>query len=471
MKDPETSAPATILIIDDEPDFVADCRALLERQGYHCLTACDSLQGVELAYRHRPQVVLTDLRMARVDGLGVLERVKAIDQEIVVILITAYPTAQTAIEATHSHAFDYVAKPFTAQQLYSVVQRGIEHQLRQRRVDSPRGAPAEFDASELVGTSPAMRQVLDLLKQVARVHLSVLVTGESGTGKEMVARAIHRNSVRRGKPFVPVDCVAIPQTLLESELFGHGKGAFTDAHIARPGLFETASGGTLFLDEVGDLGPSTQAKLLRVLESPEVRRIGEREFRRVDVRIISATNRNLKEMVASGKFREDLYYRLNVMPVHVPPLRERREDISLLAEHFLKQFSEASGKVVRWISASALMLMRKYDWPGNVRELRNVIERAAALTNLEYVTPLDLPEGLIKADAELGDLISTPPFREEKSRLIEAFELEYLTKLLVTADGNVTQAARLAGMARTAFQRLLRKYNIRSDYFSKDSAR
>jgi two-component system, NtrC family, response regulator AtoC len=467
MKDAETSVPPTILVLDDESDFVEDCKTLLERRGYRCLTASDSLQGLDLACQHRPQVVLTDLRMPRVDGLGVLEKVKAMDREIIVILITGYPTAQSAVQATQSDAFDYLAKPFTAAQLYAVVQRGLEHQQRRRHIDGSSARSPEFEASELVGTSAPMRRVLDLLKQVARVHLSVLITGESGTGKEMVARAIHRNSIRGNKPFVPVDCVAIPESLMESELFGHGKGAFTDAHIARPGLFETASGGTLFVDEVGDLGASTQAKLLRVLENTEVRRLGEREFRRIDVRIISATNKKLTEMVATGEFREDLYYRLNVIPIHLPPLRERSVDIPLLAEHFLRQFCEASGKVVRWISASALMLMRKYHWPGNVRELRNVIERAAALTNLEYITPLDLPEGLIQVDAELDDLISTLPFREEKGKLIEAFEQEYLTKLLAMAEGNVTQAARLAGMARTAFQRLLKKYNIKSEDFSK----
>lgn len=461
MKEVEEVLQPTILLIDDEPDFLQDCQKLLQRRGYQCLTASESWTGIEMVKEQRPALVLTDLRMPKLDGLGVLEQVKRVDPDIIVVLITAYATIPTAIEATHKGAFDYLAKPFTAEQLYAVVERALEYrQLSEERQGASLARDFEFDAPEIIGTSPAMQRVFELMQKAAQVDASVLIMGESGTGKELIARAIHRNSPRRDKPFVPVDCVAIPETLIESELFGHEKGAFTDAHVARPGLFELAHGGTLFLDEIGDLPLLTQAKLLRVLEERQVRRIGSRTFQEVDVRMISATHRNLSEMVAAGTFREDLYYRLNVIPLAVPPLRDRPSDIGLLANHFLAEFVKASSKTVRWISASALMILRKYHWPGNVRELRNVIERAAALTSLEYITPLDLPPELVKADAELDRLISTVPFQEAKRKLIDDFERDYLTRLLAQAQGNVTQAARLAGMARTAFQRLLKKHGL-----------
>jgi two-component system response regulator AtoC len=447
-----------ILLIDDEPDFVEDCAAILRRLGYHCVSASSGKQGLEAYRQHRPQIVLTDLSMPEMDGLALLRSLKSLDPEAMVILITAYASVDTAIDATRAGAFDYLRKPFTMAELCKVLQRCCENRTRQMELGAASAAPQrKLDFSGIVGSSGPVRDLIQRATCAARGDANVILTGETGTGKELLARVIHTNSVRSGGPCIPVDCTALPEPLLESELFGHERGAFTGAVATQRGLLELAHGGTLFLDELEELSLPTQAKLLRALEERQVRRLGGQAFVNLDIRIIAATNQDLSSMVAAKKFRGDLFYRLNVLSIRVPPLRERVGDIPILARHFLQTFARRSQRPVVDISEGAVLILEQYPWPGNVRELRNVIERAVAITTEPYLSPLDLPDELLSKSQQVR-----VAFRQEKRKSVESFERQNIAEALTRTQGNVTEAARICGMDRAALHRLMRKYGIES---------
>jgi DNA-binding NtrC family response regulator len=382
-----------------------------------------------------------------------------------VVLMTAYASIETAVDAIKQGAFDYLPKPFTAEQLQTVIQRTLRQQPSTRGEGRFKGKVEERSPDgEMVGSSEAMAALRLHIRKIAATEATVLITGESGTGKELVARSLHQCSRRSAQPFVPVDCAALPETLLESELFGHEKGAFTGASLSRPGLFELAHKGTLFLDEVAELPPPLQAKLLRVLEARQLRRLGGRQLISVDVRLIAATNRDLTKAMDSGAFREDLFYRLNVIPLHVPPLRERREDIPLLAAYFLRSGAQGGAALPREFAPEAMKLLEHYSWPGNVRELKNAVERARALANREAIQPEDLPAGIRHPGAEAVDRL--PPmhsFKAAKREIVTEFEERSLRELMERTGWNIAQAARTSGVHRKTIERKLKRYNLRRD--------
>lgn len=460
-----------VLVVDDEADMVETCRKILERKQYAVTTATDGHAALESIRSDRFDVVIADLRMSGLDGIEILREVKRTNQGTAVIIITAYSSIETALRAVREGAFDYIPKPFSMEQLEVAVERSLDHQrLQEENRRLQRQIRETFDFSRIVGKSPQITQVLETLRRVVETHANILLYGGSGTGKELLARAVHVNSPRSNSSFVPIDCAALPENLLESELFGYEKGAFTGALTMKRGLIEYAQGGTLFLDEVGDLTPAMQAKLLRVLQERQFRRLGGRELLDVDVRLISATHRNLEEMVRHNLFREDLFYRLNVVSIRVPPLRERSEDIPLLARHFLDEFRGATGRPVEGISTAAMMLLQRYAWPGNVRELRNALERAVSLTEANQITPLDLPEAILCLSESCAKFSTDAKFRQAKQQVIGEFEREYLQQCLRLAEGNVTTAAAHAGMPRSAFHRLMKKYDLSADGFRKPNA-
>ncbi|MEK7837810.1 MAG: sigma-54 dependent transcriptional regulator [candidate division NC10 bacterium] len=384
-----------VLILDDEPDMVENCTRILRRAGLKCLTATDPKEGLALVETERPDVLLTDVKMPGMDGLEVLRRARELDPTLPVIMITAFATIESAVEAIKEGAFDYLPKNFSVDQLTVTVERALKQRLLHEENRNLREQLQEaFGLENLVGRSPLMVQVFELIKKAARSEANILVMGESGTGKELVARAVHANSPRAGHPFIPVDCASLPENLLESELFGHEKGAFTGAIRTKFGLMETADGGTLFLDEIAELPLGLQVKLLRALQERQIRRVGGTSVMDVDVRLVSATNRDLREAVAKGQFREELYYRVNVIEIRLPPLRDRLGDLKLLAHAFLKKYGQwrFSG-----FDAGTLAVLEAYAWPGNVRELQNIIERACALADGERITTLDLPEHILSA--------------------------------------------------------------------------
>ncbi len=455
-------AKQRILVIDDEEDMLENCSRILDRLGYEPLLESDGGKGVVRFEQEHPVVTLTDLRMPGMDGLEVLRTIRRIDPEALVILFTAFATVETAVEAVKEGAFDYIPKPFSADQLQLVIERALTQRRlleENRRLREQLTETYRFE--NIVGRSRPMAQVFDLIKKVAASEANILVVGESGTGKELIARCIHANSHRAARAFVPVDCASLPEHLLESELFGHERGAFTGAIATRRGLFEEANGGTSFLDEVGDIPLPLQAKLLRVLQERQVRRVGANRFIDVDVRVICATHQNLADMVQKEKFREDLYYRLNVISLPLPPLRDRPGDIPLLAYHFLRRYAAQSGKEVKGIAPETLELLEAYPWPGNVRELQNVIERAVVLAEGEMVTPAELPANLRLPQkvptAMVADHLS---LKNAKRHWVEAFEREYLIALLNKHQGNISQAAKTAGVDRKTIHRLLKRYRI-----------
>ncbi len=443
-----------VLVIEDDIQMLENYSRMLKRFGYECLletTAESALKDLETSM---PDIVLTDLRMPGSSGFDVISAVKQSNPDVPVVLITAYADIPTAVEAMKKGAYDVIAKPFTSEQLEIVLERALRQKLLKDENRRLRERLKETTSAELIGKGPAMREVLGLIERISQTEANVLITGESGTGKEMVARLIHQKSPRADKPFIPVDCAAIPENLIESELFGYEKGAFTGATTGREGLFEAASKGTVFLDEVGELPLLLQSKLLRVLQERKVRRLGSTRFITLDVRIISATNRELSRSVSEGLFREDLYYRLNVINIHLPPLRERREDIPVLALHFLKQYSAAYEKDIRGISADVMEMLEGYRWPGNVRELQNLIERAVILCNGDDLTIHDMPsEFLAKGKGTFSELTTY-------QRAKETFEKQYLQNLIKSVSGNISKAARVAGLNRRTIYRLLEKHNL-----------
>jgi len=454
-----------ILIIDDEAEMLDNCRRILKRSGYDCLLLQESENFAQVLKEESPDLVLTDLRMPKKDGMRVLKEAKAIDPDILVLMFTAYGTIKSALEACKLGAFDYIQKPFSAEQLRIAVNRGIK---QKRLSDENRYLRSQlkeaYGFNKIIGKSASLQKVLNLIKKVSKTEANILVRGDSGTGKELTARSIHKNSERRGRPFVPVDCASLPENLLESELFGHEKGAFTDAHVTRPGIFEYANGGTLFLDEIGELNITLQSKLLRVLQERQVRRVGGRKLLNVDVRIISATNSDLKNAIGEGRFREDLFYRINVISIPLPPLKERKDDIPLLANHFLKHFNKSRKNEVKGISVEAMERMERYHWPGNVRELQNVMERALSLMDSEFIVPEDLPEKIRLV--ENFDAFIFPAgsnFKKAKKDWMALFEKKYLPDLLKRHNGNISKAALEAQVNRKTIHRLLKRHGLAED--------
>ena len=459
-QDPGETSPAlrpVILVVDDESGLRESFHLILD-DDYDVLDAPDGPAALDVLRTSHVDLVLLDIRLPGMDGIEVLERIKAIDETVEVILVTAVKTVRTAVAAMKLGAFDYVTKPFEEDELLSLVRRALERRSLEREVVYLRTElERRHDFDDIVGQHPEMQKLYRLMANVARTPTTVLITGESGTGKELIARAIHRQSPRRDKPFVAVNPAAIADTLMESELFGHEKGAFTGAFQRKLGRFELAQSGTLFLDEIATLKPELQAKLLRVLQEREIERVGGNRAIKIDVRIIAATNVNLGKAVSAGGFREDLYYRLNVVHLTVPPLRDRREDIPLLVRHFIRRFNHEFGKQIEAPTPEALAALCAYAWPGNVRELQNVMERAAVLVDAGPVGVDDLPMEL--------SLATPPPEQAEALPLNEAsdrFERQMVLRVLHRVDGNVSEAARVLGLHRNSLNAKLLRWKIRA---------
>jgi len=455
------SVKGRIVVIDDEVNAAAALETLLREDGYDVARAHDGRSGLQLLEKHDPDVVLTDLRMPGMDGIELLAKIKEIRPETMVIVMTAYGTVKTAVKAMKLGAEDYLGKPIDVEELEVVLQKALE---RKGLVEEARSLRERLEhkyrLDNLVGESPEMLSVFKTIRQVAPSSASVLLLGESGTGKELFAQALHQHSSRRNRPFVKVACAALPETLLESELFGHEKGSFTGAVYTRAGRFEAADGGTLFLDEIGDITPTVQVKLLRFLEEREFERVGGNKTFKVDVRIVAATHRDLKKKLEDGSFREDLFYRLNVIEIHIPPMRERPGDIPLLAHHFLRKYADANGKELKGISDEVLALLLSHPWPGNVRELENAMERAVVLSDGPTLAPAHFPTLRKAVAGEPG----TPPaggagfgVRIPGSTLAD-LEREAILRTLEAVGGSTSKAAAILDISARKIQYKLKEY-------------
>ncbi len=462
--------PARVLVVDDKENILKLFRKILA-EGHAVQTASDGARALSLVATGEFDVVVTDIRMPRAGGFEVLEAVKARSPSTEVILMTGHATVEDAVRAMKMGAYDYLVKPFDPDAAAIAVGRAVERRrLRDEAASLRRELEGVYAFHNLVGKSPGMREVYRQLEQAAGLDITVLLGGETGTGKELAARAIHYHSARKERRFVPVNCGALPADLVESELFGHARGAFTGATAAKAGLFEEADGGTLFLDEIGELPLGTQVKLNRALQEREVRRVGDNAPVKVDVRVIAATHRDLRAEVRAGRFREDLFYRLHVFPVLLPPLRSRIEDVPLLAAHFLEKHARAMRRELAGIAPETLRLLTAYPWPGNVRELENAVERAVAVAGGPLLQPRDLPAELTLAPPTLlpaGAQLAAMPYREAVEQAQDRISREYLVALLGEFRGNVTKAAARAGMERESLHRLLKRHGIRSDDFKR----
>ncbi len=458
-----------VLIVDDEPDMLENYARILGRVGYQCFTTAEPRKALALLEEERPDLLITDLKMPGMDGMALLKRAHELDPTLPVIVITAFATIESAVAAVKEGATDYLPKNFSVEHLRVAVERALRQRNLQVENKNLREQLQEaFGLESIIGRSESMARVFDLVKKAARSEANILVLGESGTGKELVARAIHANSPRAAQPFVPVDCASLPEHLLESELFGHEKGAFTGAVRTKPGLMEVAHRGTLFLDEIAEMPVGLQVKLLRALQERQIRRVGGTALVDVDVRVVSATNRDLREATIKGQFREELYYRVNVIAIQLPPLRDRAGDVRLLAHAFLKRYGQGR---IRGIDDDAMAAFERYRWPGNVRELQNVIERACALADGETVTRRDLPDHVLgtgaAAPAAPGAAGATPdtatdlPLKDAKERWMAVLEASYLRALLDRHDGNISAAAKAAGIDRKTFHRLVNKHHLK----------
>lgn len=460
--------PKRILIVDDDRAILQSCSNVLADEGHEIEVAADGAAALAMLGERPFDLVLLDLKMPGMSGLETLRAARRLDPQLVVIIFTAYATIDTAVEAIKMGAFNYVSKPFKAAELVAVVNKALEHaELVRENSRLRQDLAARYRFESIVGNSRVMERTLIMLRKAAASDANVLLTGESGTGKELAARCIHLNSKRATGPFVPVDCVAIPDNLLESELFGHEKGAFTGAERGKRGLMEQADHGTLFLDEIGEMSISLQAKLLRTLQERSFRRLGGERLISVDIRIISSTNRDLEAEVRAGRFRSDLLFRLNVVHVQLPPLREREGDVALLCQHFLQSFASNYGRDAMRVSAEAMKLLESYHWPGNVRELRNVIERAVVLNETGTIDVSDLPEYIARA-AELQKQINrTSGYKASRAAWVESQGKQYFSDLLARHKGNVSSAAREAQISRKTFYQLLHKFDLDPSRFSK----
>ena len=454
-----TIANEKILVVDDEPSQRQMLKANLSLDGYQVFEAGDGSEAIARVSNEFFDLILMDNRMSHVDGIEALKEIKNISPGIPVIIITAFASVETAVEALQAGAHDYLTKPLDVDELRIKIRQTLEFwRLKNDNLFHRRRLENLFDTSQIVGKSPCMKEILETVVMVAPTEATVLILGESGTGKELIANALHQGSARSDKRFIKVNCAVLNENLLESELFGHEKGSFTGATSTRQGKFEFADGGSLFLDEVGDMSLNLQAKVLRVLQEQEFQRVGGNKDIKVDVRIIAATNKILSEEVKNGKFREDLYYRLNVVPINLPPLRDRREDIPLLADHFLKIYNEKNSRNVQGFHPRALDALMRYGWPGNIRELENIVERAVILTREDYVPFSELPEPIQESS---GDTLSEQARDGIRPGMtIKEMEKELIIKTLEDNDLNRTHSARILGITRRTLQHKLKEYNI-----------
>lgn len=454
--------PATILVADDDAVARELLAEALRKEGHHVEAFSSGEAIIARGRQGLVDLVLTDIRMGAVDGLTVLREFKRTNPNTVVVVLTAFGSLEGAIEAIKQGAYDYLAKPFKKEDIKLVVKRGLDHcRLLRENARFRQELKSKEEWPSLVGSSPAMLEVYKLVARVANGRSTVLLQGESGTGKELIARAIHTNGPRRDKPFIPVNCGALPDTLLESEMFGYEKGAFTGAVGTKMGLFESANEGTLFLDEIGELGQGLQVKLLRVMQDQEVRRVGGTTSTRVDVRIIAATNRDLEQLVKEGKFRNDLFYRLKVVPITLPSLAERREDIPMLVHHFLQKCAAGTEHAVCGVLPETMALLTDYRWPGNVRELENVIERAVSLSHGPVLTPEDLPKVIRQGaltETETRYPLTNP--HDEVSLTLEEVEKRHLIRVLKETNRNKVKAAKILGIDRRTLYRMAERFGL-----------
>ena len=447
-----------ILVVDDDLNILRVLKMRLEAEGYSVTTVAEVHEAIELVKEEEFDLALVDLKLTKKNGIELMEDLHRIQPEMPVIILTAYGTIESAVEAMRKGAYSYLTKPFDPHELLLQIKNGIEKSRLSKEVKRLKDIVKErYEFENIVGESEKMKKVLELVSRAAETDSNVYIQGESGTGKELIAKALHLASSRKDGPFVAINCAAIPETLLESELFGFRKGAFTGAFYSKKGIFAQAHGGTIFLDEISEMSLSMQAKLLRVIEEKEFYPVGSEKPIKVDVRIIAASNKDLEKEVQKGNFRKDLFYRIYVIPIKLPPLRERKEDIPLLAKHFLKKFSQKMKKNIKGFSPGALQKMMLYSWPGNVRELENVVECAVAMTTQDIITEdLILPTEPIKET-------TLKPLKEAK----DEFERKYIIQLMEITQGNVTQAAKLARKYRADLYKLLEKYNINPEDFRK----
>ena len=455
-----------ILVVDDEESIREFFEIMLKREGYEVQTAPNGREALELLKKVQVDLIISDMQMPEVSGLELLTKVKELDPEMVVLMITAFGSTDTAVEAMKLGAYDYIQKPFKIDEVKIIIRQALEKRslkLENQQLKKELGTKYAFD--NIIGGAPPMMRIYEMVKRVANTKSSVLITGESGTGKELIARAIHYNGPLKDRPFVTVNCGAIPENLMESEMFGHKKGSFTGAIADKKGLFEVANTGTIFLDELGELPLTMQVKLLRVIQEGTFKRVGGTEDITVDVRIISATNKNLDNEVKTGRFREDLFYRMNVIQIHSPPLRERKEDIVMLASHFLDKFSKVLGMGVKKISNEAMEVIKRYHYPGNVRELENIIERTVALEPNPIILPESLPRHMLDTQAPTGPLDANKiEIDAEKGidleRLVADFERTLLTKALQQTGGIKKKAARLLSISFRSMRYRVDKYAL-----------
>ena len=448
----------TILVVDDDLAHRTMLRTLITGWGYRVVEADDGEKAIEEVHRQPFDMILMDIRMVKVSGLEALNEIKRFNPAIPVVIMTAFASVETAVKALKDGAYDYLTKPLDFDELRIILDRTMEHsRLKQENRFLKETLASHFDRRELIARSEVMIRLLDTVSQVAPSEATVLITGESGTGKEMIAGAIHYNSLRKDGPFIKINCAAITETLLESELFGHEKGAFTGADRRKEGKFRQSEGGTILLDEISEMSLAMQVKLLRVLQERELTRVGGEEVIRINVRVIAATNRDLIKNIEAGRFREDLYYRLNVVSIHVPPLRERKEDIPPIAQHFLNMFADRNRKIIKGFTPRAMDKLLKHPWPGNVRELMNAVERGVVLSRSEYLDEPELP--LIQREV--------PTTNDTSSKMngtgelpLESVEKETILKVLDTAGGNKSEAARRLGITRRTLHLKLKKYGM-----------
>jgi two-component system response regulator HydG len=446
-----------ILVVDDERSHRRMIEAVLSAEGYEIMQADNGQAAIEAVEEKFYDLIIMDIRMPKLGGIDALKKLKTISPGIPIIIMTAYASVGTAVDALKAGASDYLTKPLDIEELKLLVAKTLRiHQLEKENIYLKERLDDRFDFSSIIGQSTAMKRLFETMALVAPSEATALIVGESGTGKELIANAIHQNSPRKDRPFIKVNCAALPETLLESELFGHEKGAFTGALARKQGRFQLADQSSIFLDEIAEMSPATQAKILRVLQERDFEPVGSTQTVKVDTRVIAATNKNLEEEITAGHFREDLYYRLNVVTLTVPPLRDRREDIPYLADFFLKQYAKKNRRLIKGFTPRATDMLMRYDWPGNVRELENIIERGVIMSRGEVITPLEFPNDLQELDDELKDShISLTP-----GRSLKEVEKAMILRTLEETGGNRTHAAKILGISRRTLQLKLKEYGI-----------
>jgi two-component system, NtrC family, response regulator len=450
----------TVLVVDDEKNYLVVLEALLAPEGYEIITASNPDKALQLIRETDLDLVITDMKMPGISGMTILEETKKVNADIPIIIMTAFGTIEMAVEAMKKHAYDYIEKPFKNEALKLTVKKALQNYrlVKENRLLNE-ALSDRYRFGNIIGKSRSMQEIYDLIRKVSQSKASVLITGESGTGKELIANAIHYNSPRKERPIISINCGALTETLLETELFGHEKGAFTGAIAMKKGRFELADGGTLFLDEISETSPALQVKLLRVLQEMEFERVGGTKTIDVDVRILSASNRNLKDDVSKGRFREDLFYRLNVIHIEVPSLRERGEDIRLLANHFIDKYHSEKSGVKPEMSPEAWKVLFNYNWPGNIRELENVIERAVVLNSGDIITPENLPAYLFKGEDEIN-IEKFIPAGVPLQKTLEQIEEQLIRRALKSCNNVQSHAADMIGITKSLFQHKMKKYNI-----------